>query len=566
MPSFQRGFVPSLIAASFFATGCGQIELPMWINIDPETSGGTLGLGANDIDLGFSGGFYAKMDLDTSKLLTEGINGTIEIPVVRMVATPDPAWQPLIGTICMYADTTVPLVGDIHFDLLSGDSDFDLPLTMQAWSTALGPSLGAFEFAFPTGGGGGEGDPPAIDFQMDLNALIEALYGDGDLIGAVQIPIDLQSQLDVPVLGMIDLDVSLDLGSGNIPNDIAAESVDDCLQILHTQSGAIPYHVPPRSTFLRTSLDPDPRPPIILDLEQVGAEAGDALRFTRTGYFGSGIAQTMAWGNAVFSASDVILGPTGTRYRVPDAIDAGEDYYSGWVTIFPTDIPEDFGVFDGAPDVVVPDGATHLFLGVRDNYYSDNTGPLFTVWIEKIPDVPTLENADMEDVADVFDDGMGWDGDDFSIVGAENGITPIEGSSMLKFEATDGTAATSIGSNMIQIVDLSDHAGTIDLGASTFEVAASFNRVAGDAQTDTFFVLVIRSRDAADVEIGAVFSPYVSDGDPLTWEDHVASTLLPVGTRSVQVEVVAFENVFNDAAYPEFDGHYADDVSIALTP
>jgi len=566
MPSFHRGLLPALLASALLGTGCGQIELPFWINIDAENSSGSLGLGENQIGLGFSGGFYAKMDLDTSNLLTQGVTGTIEIPVVRMVATPDAMWQPLLGNICMYADSSTPLIGDVQFDILSGESDFDLPLVMQGWSTALGPSLGAFEFAFPTGGGEGDGGDP-IDFQMDLGALIDALFFDGDIKDAIQIPISLQSEIEVPVLGLVDFDVTLDLASDNIPSDVDAGSVDDCLSIIHAQAGAIPYHVQPRATFLRTSsLDGDKRPPVVLDLAQVGAVAGDTLRFTRTGHFEIGLGVNEYGGNAVFSASDVVLGPTGTRYRVPDALDAGNDFFTPWVSIFPTDIPEDFGVFDPGADVVVPDGATHLILGVQDTFYADNSGVLFTVWVEKIPDVPGLVNGDMEDTSDVLDDGVGWEIDDFSIVGAESGITPHGGASMLRFEATDGTAATSVGSNVLQVVDVSDHAGSIDLATSTFGVSGFFNRVAGDAQTDTFFVLVLRARDAADVELGNAISPYVSDGDTATWEEHSTSLALPVGTRSVQVEIVAFENVFNDAAYPEFDGHYADDVSVSFTP
>jgi hypothetical protein len=43
-----------------------------------------------------------------------------------------------------------------------------------------------------------------------------------------------------------------------------------------------------------------------------------------------------------------------------------------------------------------------------------------------------------------------------------------------------------------------------------------------------------------------------------------AQTALPPGTTYLLVEIYAFEDVRNDAVLPEFDGHYADDISLVL--
>ena len=81
----------------------------------------------------------------------------------------------------------------------------------------------------------------------------------------------------------------------------------------------------------------------------------------------------------LFSASNTLL-VSSELNRVPDAIDAGNDivtyntYYDGLAT----DIGEDFSIYhENDPDfqtvIQVPDMATHLFVGILDSLYSDNT-------------------------------------------------------------------------------------------------------------------------------------------------------------------------------------------------
>ncbi len=80
---------------------------------------------------------------------------------------------------------------------------------------------------------------------------------------------------------------------------------------------------------------------------------------------------------AVFSGSATLLDPS-LLDRVPDAIGAGITAFTGptWPSGEPTDIAEDFVMLDTiGVTVVIPPGATHLFVTVADIYYVDNSDP-----------------------------------------------------------------------------------------------------------------------------------------------------------------------------------------------
>jgi hypothetical protein len=195
-----------------------------------------------------------------------------------------------------------------------------------------------------------------------------------------------------------------------------------------------------------------------------------------------------------------------------------------------------------------------------DGHYVDNARA------RVIPPL-AIKNADMEDSGDVFDDGSGWETDSFSIVGAENGITPSGGSSMLRFDATMGAAAGSdTGAVASQIIDATDYFGVIAPGTATVHASALFNRVAGGAGTDTQFSIIVQQLDSSGGSSATAFSPYFTDADPGTWELHQASLVLPASTVSVKVLLVAVENVTNDVISPEFDGHYVDEFQLWIEP
>ncbi len=139
-----------------------------------------------------------------------------------------------------------------------------------------------------------------------------------------------------------------------------------------------PLH--PRGTFLRANQD-SVVAPAINTLESLGIAPGDLVRIQILGHYqyDSNPANITRSTVGVFSSSATLLA-SNLLERVPDAIDAGLDFLSAptFHGGLPTDIPEDFrlgdtpGMMDHA-DVIVPAGATHLFIGVHDSLHEDNT-------------------------------------------------------------------------------------------------------------------------------------------------------------------------------------------------
>jgi hypothetical protein len=103
---------------------------------------------------------------------------------------------------------------------------------------------------------------------------------------------------------------------------------------------------------------------------------------------------------------------------------------------------------------------------------------------------PSFETAEtVQGFAPTFGD---WGVDLSAIVPAENGITPLDGTSMLKFINTGISGGGGTSADVGQAIDLSSHAALI-AGGATVNASAYFNRVAGDAQTDTQFTIQMRS-------------------------------------------------------------------------
>ena len=145
-------------------------------------------------------------------------------------------------------------------------------------------------------------------------------------------------------------------------------------------SGAAAQIIIPMSSFeqfLRVDPADVAQAPLVVTLESYGLAPGYTLRIQPVGGFdnGPGTDAPHAF-MAVFSASSTVLASS-LRYRVPGAIDAGEDYVT--VPTCPgghlTDIPEDFTVNVEGVDVVIPAGATHLMLCPRECYSNDNSDP-----------------------------------------------------------------------------------------------------------------------------------------------------------------------------------------------
>ena len=164
-----------------------------------------------------------------------------------------------------------------------------------------------------------------------------------------------------------------------------------------------------------------------------------------------------------------------------------------------------------------------------------------------------------------------WRGDQTNYATAGGGITPFEGSKMLQFLATNagGPAGTTNTSQYFQNVDLSPYASAVASGTATLSTTAMFNRVLGDAQTDTAFGFLVDARSGTP-SLSTLLSQGVgltfTDGDPNSWQPATLSNFpVPVGTTFIRFELQAFENVANDAVDPEFDGHYADNIQLFLS-
>lgn len=161
-----------------------------------------------------------------------------------------------------------------------------------------------------------------------------------------------------------------------------------------------------------------------------------------------------------------------------------------------------------------------------------------------------------------------WRGDRVGYVSGQNGITPFEGKRMLQFVNGEFVPSSSSGSQYWQNVDLGAFAAEIDAGLVSVSGSAVFNRVPGNAFTDTEFNLVVRARSSTPTtfnDLAEASARVYSDGDGATWELASISFVLPTGTRFLQVEINAVKNVRNNTTNPEFDGHYADDVKLDVT-
>ncbi len=170
-----------------------------------------------------------------------------------------------------------------------------------------------------------------------------------------------------------------------------------------------------------------------------------------------------------------------------------------------------------------------------------------------------------------------WSGDYSSIVGTSDGIAPLEGSQMLKFRggAWESWEQKYVACQVPQIIDISSYNSLVTAGLAVASASAYFNRVAGDAQTDTEFFLRIWAHEGAPSTYPAqkgisyldvVDVSIITDSDLGTWEICQASLALPTNTDFLVIEVIANENVFDDLSGVEFDGHYVDAVSLTIVP
>ncbi|MBT4867593.1 MAG: hypothetical protein HON53_21030, partial [Planctomycetaceae bacterium] len=166
-----------------------------------------------------------------------------------------------------------------------------------------------------------------------------------------------------------------------------------------------------------------------------------------------------------------------------------------------------------------------------------------------------------------------WSGDVCRIVREHKSVKPYAGDGMLLFQSTgrdtENGAATR-ASQLSQWVDLTPWRDAIADSRVQAKLTARFNRVAGDAGTDSQFSLQLESFEVGSDEAqrlarSRTSHQLLSDSDPASWEKLEAVLTLPANSRCINVMILAFENVVNDdEVNEEFDGHFADDLHFHL--
>jgi hypothetical protein len=191
-----------------------------------------------------------------------------------------------------------------------------------------------------------------------------------------------------------------------------------------------------------------------------------------------------------------------------------------------------------------------------------------------------------------------WRGDGSASVPTQQAIAPQSGAKMLQFISTAPSLPppNRVTSEQVQLIDVSALRSEIDAGQITASGQAWFTRVAGCAETDAAFGMQLIAHDGGpetvqerwlagiaeaasrnvpreSLERGPGFEgswlryragAIGSHSNPGTWLPINVSLPLPAGTTVIQVVIFALETQ-DDAAFPEFHGHYAEDVSVVLS-
>jgi hypothetical protein len=189
-----------------------------------------------------------------------------------------------------------------------------------------------------------------------------------------------------------------------------------------------------------------------------------------------------------------------------------------------------------------------------------------------------LGNAGFEvnRVQGIWPTGPGvWGGDMATIVPAEQGVKPRRGKNMLRFHHGNFRSSGSAnGAQVCQVVDLSKVKEAVRAGRVRAFASVFYNRVAGNAQTDTSFSVSLIayagsprqhfSLSQRRASVGRVHTGLDSDANPATWEKLAAGLRLPKNTDFLVIQIQAAENIFNNLKGVEFDGHYADSAFVTL--
>lgn len=166
-----------------------------------------------------------------------------------------------------------------------------------------------------------------------------------------------------------------------------------------------------------------------------------------------------------------------------------------------------------------------------------------------------------------------WSGDHSYIFARYGDVWPFQGSQMLQFVGSShyGAGGSEESCQVYQIIDVSQYADIIAAGQGIVWASAYFNRAEGDAQTDTEFVLTVHAHEGDpcsfipwELVLDWVETSVYTDSNPATWEQGETQLVLPTNTDYVVIGINAMENIYNDSSWPEFDGHFADAVSLRI--
>jgi len=168
-----------------------------------------------------------------------------------------------------------------------------------------------------------------------------------------------------------------------------------------------------------------------------------------------------------------------------------------------------------------------------------------------------------------------WSGDTTASVTTQDNISPYEGNTMLQFMYANpvGYASSNNTSEIYQLIDLSQFKNDISNGLTVACASVKFNRVSIDSETDTLFYMYIRAYSGepntfpsqyGKSELNVTAAKLMSDDDVSTWQPLYLWLPIPENTDFIAIQINAGENIVNDNSNIEFDGHYADDVSLDI--
>jgi hypothetical protein len=173
-----------------------------------------------------------------------------------------------------------------------------------------------------------------------------------------------------------------------------------------------------------------------------------------------------------------------------------------------------------------------------------------------------------------------WSGDWAEKSSAQGGITPKEGTHMLRmlrsYSEVDRTELTSsYGGDMMQWVDLRPFHSAMHAPGSLFELSASANMVAGQQAPFRLAVQMHAFTDLPDrwpqrindlLESAQASSRAVVklDGEAVTWQEATTRMLAPAGAEFLLVRITVTRTVPGAEGHVEFTGHFVDDLKLTL--